>query len=150
MRYLIFPLTLLFSFFVCSQTNISNVKIENLNLDELPLSEVFDGERHTLISVGGTWCSPCLLQKPFVASLGQQYPQYLKVVFLFWRDTPEKIISKFGQNSDLDNYFLASQDLINRLNISSYPTHILVDSKGNIIEKDVSINDVGYLIKRPN
>lgn len=150
MRHLIFPFALFFSILVWGQSNISNTKIENLNLEELQLSEVFDGERHTLISVGGTWCKPCLMQKPFVASLGQQYPQYLKVVFLFWRDTPEKIISKFGQNNDLDNYFLASHDLINRLNISTYPTHILVDSQGNIIDNDVAINDVGSLIKRPN
>ena len=68
-----------------------------------------------------------------------------------YKESPEeKIISKFGQNNDLENYFLASHDLINRLNISTYPTHILIDSQGNIIDNDVAINDVGSLIKRPN
>lgn len=147
MRQILLLSALLFSILICGQSNISNLKIENLNLDKLALSEVFDGERNTLISIGGTWCQPCLLQKPFVASLGHQYPQYLKVIFLFWRDTPEKIVSTFGGSNDLTNYFLVNTTAVNQLNLTKYPTHILVDSKGNIIKNDVSINDVGDLIK---
>lgn len=147
MRLVILNIALFFSIISSGQTNVSHIKIAGLNQNELHLSEVIDDDRHTLISVGGTWCQPCLLQKPFVASLGQQYPQYLKVIFLFWRDTPEKITSKFGKSNNLENYFLASDELIYKLDITTYPTHILVDSKGNVISNDVSINDVGNLIK---
>jgi len=147
MRILMLIIALLVSLKALAQTNVSNIKVEDLNRDELAMSAIIDDDRHTLISVGGTWCKPCLLQKPFVASLGQQYPQYLKVVFLFWRDTPEKIKLKFGATSELENYFLATYSIIEQLNINTYPTHILVDAKGNVISNDVSINDVGDLIK---
>jgi len=147
MKILTFLALFLFFTSTWSQTNVSKIKVKNLNLEEIILETVLDIERYTLISVGGTWCKPCLLQKPFVASLGKQYPQYLKVIYLYYRDTPEKIKAKFGDSNELENYFLADYDAIEKLSVISYPTNILIDSEGNIVDNDVSINDVGKLIK---
>ena len=147
MKQLFFLLLIFFSISAFSQTSVLDIKAENINLEELTLSKVFDGERFVLLSVGGTWCKPCLDQKPFTASLGQQYPQYLKVVFLFFTDTPEKIKARFGNDNDLKDYLLIKSDAIEQLSIKTYPTNVLVDPNGNIVENDISLNDVGSLIK---
>jgi thiol-disulfide isomerase/thioredoxin len=138
---------LFFSISIFGQTNVSDIKVKNMNLDELSLSEAIDGKRYTLLSVGGTWCKPCIDQKPFVASLGKQYPQFLKVIYLYYRDTPEKIKTTFGEFDELNDYYLVDFNSIGQLFVKAYPTNILVDVHGNIIDNDVSINDVGSLIK---
>jgi len=147
MKQYIVVVLILFSICSWCQSNVSDIEITNLNHERLTLSEVISKDKNTLISVGGTWCKPCLLQKPFVASLEKQYPQYLKVIFLFSRDTAEKVKSKFGETSFSTNYFLVDESEIFQLAVVSYPTHILVNKEGNILKNDVSINDVGKFIK---
>lgn len=147
MKNLVLLAALLFSSLIWSQSNISKIEISNLNQEKMNMAEVLDRDKFTLLSVGGTWCKPCLLQKPFVASLEKQYPQYLKVVFLFSRDTPEKVKSLFASVDGASNYFLVNEKAINQLDIKVFPTHILVNSEGRIVSHDVSINDVGSLIK---
>ena len=130
-----------------SQSNVSDVEITNLNHENLTLSEVISKDKNALISVGGTWCKPCLLQKPFVASLEKQYPQYLEVVFLFSRDTAKKVKTKFNVSEFSTDYFLVEESEIFQLAVVSYPTHILVNKEGQVIKHDVSLNDVGKFIK---
>lgn len=147
MKYIIQLIVIFFSVSVYGQTSVLEIKVKNINLEELTLAKVIDKERFTLLSVGGTWCKPCIDQKPFISSLGKQYPQYLKVVYLYYRDTPEKIKTTFGENDEWNDYYLVDFYSIEQLSVNAYPTNILVDVNGNIIDNDVSINDVGRLVK---
>ncbi|KAG1658320.1 6-phosphogluconate dehydrogenase, decarboxylating 2, chloroplastic [Nymphon striatum] len=82
-----------------TQTSVLDIKAENINLEELTLSKVFD-------------------------------------------DTPEKIKARFGNDNDLKDYLLIKSDAIEQLSIKTYPTNVLVDPNGNIVENDISLNDV--------
>ncbi len=99
MKHTIVLIAFLTSSLIWSQKNVRTVSISDLNNSRLPLSDILATDKFTLLSVGGTWCPPCIMQKPFVASLEKQYPQYLKVVYIFARDTAEKVKSNiwFGQ-----------------------------------------------------
>lgn len=147
MKLNILIITILFSTLSWGQSDVSNIELTNLNQERIPLSEIISKDKYTLLSIGGTWCKPCLLQKPFVASLEKQYPQYLKVIFIFSRDTAEKVMSQFGEISTSTSYYLLDESEIHQLAITSYPTNILVNAQGKIVRHDISINDVGRLIK---
>ena len=88
-----------------------------------------------------------LRSKTFNSFFRTAISSIFKSVFLFFTDTPEKIKARFGNDNDLKDYLLIKSDAIEQLSIKTYPTNVLVDPNGNIVENDISLNDVGSLIK---
>lgn len=148
MNKYVIVLLILINYTLKAQENISDATLEGLNGEKIQLSNLLDGKRSVLLNVGGTWCKPCLIQKPFVASLGQQFPQYLNVVYLFYRDSSEKIIDQFGHDILDKPYFIIDNVFLEKFSITTLPVNILVDYNGNVIKNDISINDVGSLLKK--
>ena len=143
---------LIFIFFISTITNaqdtVVEITVKNLKGEKIALQKLLDGKRNVLINVGGTWCKPCLSQKPFIASLEKQFPQYLNVAYLFYRDSSDKIIKQFGEDVIDKPYYLIDEVFLERFGITTLPVNILVDYNGDLIKNDVSINDVGSLLKK--
>lgn len=70
MNKYIIVLLLLLSYSLQAQKNVSEATMDNLKGETIELGNLLDGKRNVLLNIGGTWCKPCLIQKPFVASLG--------------------------------------------------------------------------------
>lgn len=97
------------------------------------------------IDFWGTWCVPCREEMPAVKELAARYEDE-DVVFLFLAyQSPEEswlnIIREIGMTApNIVHYNLPDEQmrmLVDKFGVTSYPTHILVDRKGNIQPESV-------------
>lgn len=93
----------------------------------------------------GTWCVPCREEMPAVKELAARY-EGEDVVFLFLAyQSPKEswlnIIREIGMTApNIVHYNLPDEQmrmLVDKFGVTSYPTHILVDRKGNIQPESV-------------
>ena len=45
-------------------------------------------------------------------------------------------------DESLSNYYLANANLVENLNVYTYPTHILLNSDGSIAKHDVRVDEI--------
>lgn len=141
MRLAVFLFSLSIGLFGFGQESLMNNTVTDLNGKDLKLSSIEMDNKFLLLSVGGTWCKPCLIQKPYVKSLEKQLSVKLKVIYLFYEKSFDGIRKKFP-NESYDNYFLVNSDFVNSAMVENYPTNILLNSKGEILKHDVRIDEI--------
>jgi thiol-disulfide isomerase/thioredoxin len=97
-------------------------------------------DKPLFIDCWASWCVPCLQQFPFSKELETKYKGKIDFAYLSFDKDKAKWIDKarrlfLDENSYLiDNNF--SSSFANYFNISSIPRYIILDSKGNIVDKD--------------
>lgn len=91
----------------------------------------------TIIDFWGTWCGPCLLAMPDLQELYDTYhKQGLNVVGISVNDKPgkaERFIEKKGYGYQ---FLVQGEALAKKLNIDTFPTVYIVDSKGVILHAE--------------
>ena len=100
------------------------------------------------IDFWATWCGACRGELPFTIDLCNYYkdkPVAIVTICLSSnKDDWEKAITKIRQMSD--NYFFNEDEsnlLEDELKINSFPTHIIINRKGELITKNVPISVFG-------
>src|SRR5690606_2668066 len=93
------------------------------------------GGKFYLIDFWGSWCMPCIADFPYLKALREQFPEDLKVLGIAsdreeaWRPA----IEKHELNWQHILIGEGDQDYSTRLNVTGYPTKILVDPTGVIV-----------------
>ena len=102
--------------------------------------EDIDGESYSLKSLRGKvvvfnfWfiqCKPCVKELPDLNKLQQKF-QNKDVEFfaVSWND--KSSLEKFVAKNQLDYKVVSDKKLIDKFNISYYPSHVLIDQYGNV------------------
>jgi thiol-disulfide isomerase/thioredoxin len=93
-----------------------------------------------LIDFWEVWCGWCIKSFPEVEKLYQTYKEDLEVIGIATesKDKALRLIEEKGIT--FKNYF-QDQDFLNKFNIRSWPTYILVDRNGIMIKEYFGFNE---------
>lgn len=118
--------------------SLKNLDLENI---EFRLSDVKNKE-YILLDFWYSNCAPCLAEMPNYIPLYQKYKDMgFEIISISvdktnkiqdWKDTIKK------RNFDWIHYLDENREQADRLNIFSFPTTFLIDSKGSIVEKNIT------------
>lgn len=100
-----------------------------------------------LIDFWGSWCMPCIADFPHLKALKSKFPDRLQVLGIAsdrveaWRPAIER------HELDWQHILIGSgdQDFANRLNVTGYPTKILVDPNGVIVYRGTGGGEDSFL-----
>lgn len=88
-----------------------------------------------LLHYWATWCAPCMVDRPFIATLARTDPQTVRVVGISVDDDFGALTDFLAANPDEpgDQYHVAMSDpSVGRVGVSSYPTYLVIDGDGVI------------------
>lgn len=100
-----------------------------------------------LIDFWGSWCSPCIADFPYLKELKRKFPDRLQVLGIAsdreeaWRPAIQR------HELDWQHILIGSgdQDFATRLNVTGYPTKILVDPEGIIVYRSSGGGEKSFL-----
>lgn len=109
-------------------------RLKNLNGEEMTL-ESFKG-KYALLDFWGTWCSWCIKGMPDMKKYYAKYKDKMEIVGICCRDTEEKWRNgvKDLELPWTNLYNGKSDEIIINYAVSGYPTKILIDPQGKIVE----------------
>lgn len=139
--------------------NYADITPETLTADSL-LSTILEPHKGKVVYADfwGTWCSPCKMQMSYMPAVKEAL-KGKDVVYIYFADnSPEDvrqtIVKKYGiYGENTFHYNLPTEQqrsLYKLLNINSFPTYLLFDKKGRIVnrnapppqQKDLLINEI--------
>lgn len=100
--------------------------------------------KYYLIDFWGTWCVPCMAAMPHLLDLKKKYAGKLEILGIDKGDTEEKW-KKAITEKGLDWYHIMSgtgvYDYVAQLNVTGFPTTILVGPDGTILYRGLGISE---------
>ena len=95
--------------------------------------------KNLFINYWATWCNPCLAEMPYMAELYENYQNQDDLIFLYLSreklDTIKNYIPKDKSLQNLPIYKIVTDDEF--FATSGIPTTFIVNSKGEVVVKDV-------------
>ena len=95
--------------------------------------------KNLFINYWATWCNPCLAEMPYMAELYENYQSQDDLIFLYLSreklDTIKNYIPKDESLQNLPIYKIVTDDEF--FATSGIPTTFIVNSKGEVVVKDV-------------
>ena len=119
-------------------------KLKNLNNEEMTLTS-FHG-KYVLLDFWGTWCSWCIKGMPDMKKYYAKYKDKMEIVGICCRDTEEKW-RKGVKDLELpwtNLYNGNEKDIVIKYAISGYPTKILINPNGTIVDVFVGESEEMY------
>jgi thiol-disulfide isomerase/thioredoxin len=124
---------------------IKKIKLENLEGDKIELQTFSKNKKYTLLDFWGTWCKYCIETIPELRSIYNNNDiNLLSVAY----DKEVTEVKDFVHANDMKwNHFFVersrmSTGIIRDLNITNYPTLILIDSNQKIIYRGSGTNAI--------
>jgi thiol-disulfide isomerase/thioredoxin len=120
--------------------------LESQNLDLNSLSG-----KPTIIDFWGSWCGPCIKEIPDLKALWQEYGDKINVLSLAFDDDPEAakaLIKELGMDWKQVILPLSSEEsktLLRRWKIEGFPTMLLLDAQGLVVDKVVGLGGTKML-----
>lgn len=127
-------------------TNVKGLKIQLLNSKKTLISSHLKSNNYLLIDVGGTWCKGCVTQEPIIKDLFNK--GLANIIGIFYHDT-ESSLSKYIKRKDIKwPVALVNKEFNDKFKISSFPTYIIINPKGEIVYMDSSSEKIrAFLLK---
>ena len=105
---------------------------ETLGLEKEINTEKITG-KPTLINLWFVGCAPCVDEMPILNGFKESYGDSINFIALSY--SSDKAVKKFLQkHAFLFEHYTDVKELAKKLNITSFPTNILVDKNGNVVE----------------
>ena len=113
--------------------NIKGVTLDLIDKTRQPIEDLMNSKKYTILYFWGTWCAPCGKSLPKLVELSKKFEDQINIIGLAYNDTPKRV-KKYIEKKDIKwkNGF-ASEMLIQKLNINSYPTYLLIEPNGVIM-----------------
>ena len=122
------------------------LELKNLSLKNIQLDSKIFGKRYTLIDFWFSHCAPCIRQFPLYKKLYNNYKtEGFKIIGISvdikadigaWRKAIKERNLNWAQYLDEDG------QLSKKLDINSFPTNFLLNEKGEIIQKNISPDEL--------
>ncbi len=130
---------------------ISNHKIINLKSEVFELKDLVKKKQLTLLDFWGTWCSPCKKLTPRVKQIYSIYKDDLTILGIAYDKEKKDVINYIKKNNMKWSHFFVDENkrantIVDKMNVRSYPTFILINQKGKILFVGGS-NSIDYIEK---
>ena len=115
-----------------------NKKLPDFNLKDLDGSSITNKDLNNKVVVLNFWfaaCPPCVQEMPELNKLVEKYKANNAVLFLAPSFDNQDILKKFVKRKDFRFKILANSNILDKkLGILTYPTTIILNKEGNMIE----------------
>ena len=129
-------LVLNFIFYALNAQTVNNFQLKDINNSSRSFTEL-KGEKLTLIDFWATCCKPCNKAIPELNKIYQQYIEKGVQIIGINCDGPRSIskVAPFTKSLQIKYPVLLdiNSEVMNNLNISAFPTLIIVNSRGKIV-----------------
>ncbi len=122
-------------------TQLPSFELDRLAGEGLTIEDLLDDGRYLLIDFWAHWCKPCVMGLPEVKRLEGEYPDQLTVLSLHRGDHAAGMALIEEHNLDW-LHAKATDVLVETFMVDSWPTFILVDPQGKILEFGTSVAEV--------
>lgn len=99
----------------------------------------------------GTWCAPCVKSIPELTEIHSQFDDEDFVIISIAVDSDKEKVRKFIRKHNMNWIHLfekrGSSSLTKKLNITGYPTTILLDKEGKIIARKVDLETIRNILE---
>jgi len=130
-----------FGFFsIHAQGTLPNLTIESLEGKKVNIKELATNGKITVFSFWATWCKPCKKELNNIAEIYEEWQDNYDVQVIAVSIDDARTSSKVktyvdGQSWDYTVLLDKNQDLKKSLNFQTVPFTLLVDRKGNIVDR---------------
>lgn len=105
-----------------------------------------------LLDFWGTWCKPCIELTPQIKNFQKKYSNRLQIISIAFENDTLKVVKYLKKNKiNWINFIVNTENnknnLINKFQIDTYPTFILIDKERKIIYREYGINGFNKLKK---
>lgn len=109
--------------------------------------------KYVLIDFWGHWCGPCIKSFPIVKAIHEKYGDKLALIGIAlekegdkenWLNAIHKYEANWTQLSDLNG---EASETIRQYNINGYPTYILLDKEGVVLERSFGLEAIEKKLK---
>ncbi|MBG7610909.1 TlpA family protein disulfide reductase [Polaribacter sp. BAL334] len=128
---------------------IKNFKLKSFDDKEHKINELL-GKKYTLLDFWGTWCSPCKELTPSLVKLNKELGYKVNIIGVSFNSPLQDSKKYVSDNNNMNWQHTYSKDrvgIIRDLNIVSYPTFILLDSKRKILYRGTGKDALDYIEK---
>ncbi|MCI4670785.1 MAG: TlpA family protein disulfide reductase [Bacteroidia bacterium] len=114
------------------------------------LETFIDGEKYILLEFWGMWCKPCVASMPSVVELHKDYGDRLKIIGMNYGDNMDRDrIKKFKKKHKMSwPIAFASEKQIEDLKVDGFPTYMLLDKDGKILEMNTTITSIKKMLDK--
>lgn len=124
--------------------NFQDLAGQNIDLNSLR-------GKPTIIDFWGSWCGPCIKEIPDLKALWQEYGDKINVISLAFDDDPDAaktLIKELGMDWKQvirPRRSEESSNLLKRWKIEGFPTMLLINSEGMVMDKVVGVGGTEML-----
>lgn len=119
--------------------------------DRLALSDLIGKKPYLLIDFWASWCGPCRRAMPQLKQVYEQYGNRLEILGVSldsdeqqWKEAINVMQLKWKHISDLKGWKAEAAELYG---VNAIPATVLIDSEGNIVGRNLSIEELISIIK---
>lgn len=124
-----------------------------VNLSNKKPGEIKFKKKYILLDFWGTWCLPCIKAMPYLDEINQKYNTKIQVIsFCIDENKSYENAQRITQlnKSSWEQYFVNDgkgdiYNLLAKYGIISFPTFILIDNLGNVIEFQSDISKLNLM-----
>ncbi|WP_433895625.1 TlpA family protein disulfide reductase [Sphingobacterium mizutaii] len=134
-----------------------NFVLENLIQEDIKTGEIIKLDdykgKYIFIDIWGSWCLPCLKMMPFLTEIYKEVDvSKIGFIGIAGRDKHTNALKVINDQSILWKNILSTENnnLTDLLNVVKYPTGILINPEGLIIEKDIHVVDLKSYLRKYN
>lgn len=120
--------------------SIKSIKGTNISLSDLKGKYVF-------IDFWGNWCSPCRGEIPNIIALSESFPESKLVVIGLANDSEETLKAFIEKNKIPYENAVADDGLLKKYGINSFPTTLLINPDGVIVQKNLRGSNLVDMVK---
>ena len=126
---------------------LSDFQFITINDSIQSIHEFLNQDKYIFIDIWSVFCSPCLKSFPLLNEIHSKYNDKITIITLL--DRGDKIdlirISEQYKNQFIQGF--TSNEINKELRLNGYPTGLLFDSKGNLIQYNIRVNNLLEFLK---
>jgi thiol-disulfide isomerase/thioredoxin len=103
--------------------------------------------KYVFIDFWGTWCAPCRSEIPNVIALSKSFPDSVLVVIGLARDIEKEVKLYVEKNQIPYDNAIADEGLLKKYGINAYPTTLLIDPEGMIVQRNLRGGELVEMVK---
>jgi thiol-disulfide isomerase/thioredoxin len=132
---------------VFAQKNWLDLSLQTIDGNHIPVKEVIEPGKYTLIDVWGLWCKPCMIQHEAMKSAFASRRE-LKIVALNYKDEPKKWRSFIKNDTSSWYHGRIIEKTAIKYQLFRFPFNVLLNESGAVLCEDCDLTNILKLLPK--